>query len=319
MKHFFRFIRNSIFSILAFVLVVLLLAGGYFGVKGYNMYKKAIEEKPISERISAIQEQDYFIKYDDLPSIYIDAVISAEDKRFESHFGIDPVSICRAVWTDLRSLSLAEGGSTITQQIAKNLLFTQEKRIERKAAEVFAAFALEEEYSKEELFEIYVNTIYFGNGYYGIHDAAEGYFGKLPSDLTDYEAVMLAGLPNAPSAYSLNANPDLALKRMKVVLRRMVKCGKLSEEKADIILKEGNVSNLPSFPRCICYKLVYPIRDSSTSLAASLPSATAHTTRDCPLCMSPAVKTRSTFVWCEPEGVSTFVRESRFTPKLSAA
>lgn len=249
MKHLFRFIRNSIFSMLAFILVILLLAGGYFGVKGYNMYTKAIEERPITERIAAIQEQEHFIRYDELPSIYIDAVISAEDKRFESHCGIDPVSICRALWKDIRSLSLAEGGSTITQQIAKNLLFTQEKQVERKVAEVFAAFALEDEYSKEELFEIYVNTIYFGNGYYGIHDAAEGYFGKLPSDLTDYESVMLAGLPNAPSAYSLNANPDLAVKRMKVVLRRMVNCGKLTEGKADTILEEGGVTALPSFPQ----------------------------------------------------------------------
>lgn len=247
MKHLFRLIQKSILFILVSVLLLLLLVGGFYGIKGFNMYQDAIEEKTITERIDSVQNQANFIKYDDLPSIYIDAVISAEDKRFESHCGIDPLSICRALWKDICSFSMVEGGSTITQQIAKNQLFTQEKKIERKIAEVFAAFALEEEYSKKELFEIYVNTIYFGNGYYGIYDAAQGYFGKLPSDLTDYEAVMLAGLPNAPSAYSLNSNPELAQKRMDIVLHLMVKCGKLTEEKADIILKEGKVSALPSF------------------------------------------------------------------------
>lgn len=94
--------------------------------------------------------------------------------------------------------------------------------------------------SKQEIFELYVNTIYFGDGYYGIYDAAKGYFGKQPSELSDYEAIMLAGLPNAPSAYSLNTNPDLAYSRMKIVLSRMVECGVITQEQANDILANGN-------------------------------------------------------------------------------
>ena len=141
---------------------------------------------------------------------------------------------------DLKAMSFVEGGSTITQQIAKNQYYTQEKKLERKFAEIFTAIELEKYCSKQEIFELYVNTIYFGSGYYGIYDAAEGYYGKQPSELSDYEAVMLAGLPNAPSAYSLNVNPDLAYSRMETVLSSMVKCGVIEQEQAEDILKNGN-------------------------------------------------------------------------------
>lgn len=227
-------------KIMSRLLIIIMIVIGFFGVKGYHMYKNTVKETPVTEILDNIQSEENFTSYDELPKIYIDAVISAEDKRFKSHFGIDLFAISRAAWTDIKTLSFAEGGSTITQQIAKNLLFTQEKKLERKFAEVFAAFALEKEYSKEELFEIYVNTIYFGDGYYGIYDASQGYFGKTPSDLTDYEAVLLAGLPNAPSNYSPNDNTELAEKRMSVVLDRMVKCKKITKEKAKNIMNENN-------------------------------------------------------------------------------
>mgnify|MGYP000755550601 FL=1 len=222
------------------LLVVIMIILGFFCVKGYNLYSDTIKQTPIEDIADNIQSQDNFTYYDELPQIYIDAVISAEDKRFEKHFGIDLFAISRAAWIDIKTFSFAEGGSTITQQIAKNLLFTQEKKLERKFAEIFAAFALEKEYSKKELFEIYVNTIYFGDGYYGIYDASQGYFGKKPSELTDYEAVMLAGLPNAPSDYSPNDNIELAEKRMSAVLDRMIKCKKITKEKAENIMNENN-------------------------------------------------------------------------------
>ena len=93
--------------------------------------------------------------------------------------------------------------------------------------------------SKQEIFELYVNTIYFGDGYYGIYDAAKGYFGKQPSELSDYEAIMLAGLPNAPSAYSPSTNPELAYSRMKIVLSKMVECNAITQEEAEVILTDG--------------------------------------------------------------------------------
>lgn len=229
----------NILCTLIFLLFVLVLAvGGWFGYQGYKMYQEAVEEIPIREKVESIQAMDDFVEYEELPKIYIDAVISVEDKRFEEHHGVDCLAIGRAILKDIQSLSLAEGGSTITQQLMKNEYFTQEKKLERKFAEIFAAWNLEEQYSKEEIFELYVNTIYFGSGYYGIHDAAEGYYGKDPLELSEYEAVMLAGLPNAPSAYSPDTNPELAKQRMKQVLDRMVKCEALEQDTADRILAE---------------------------------------------------------------------------------
>lgn len=176
----------------------------------------------------------------DLPEIYIDAVISVEDKRFEEHHGVDYLAICRAAWNNLRTFSFAEGGSTITQQLMKNEYFTQEKKLERKFAEIFAAWEIEKQYSKEDIFELYVNTIYFGSGYYGIYDAAEGYFGKEPSELNEYEAIMLAGLPNAPSAYSPDTSPELAKQRMSQVLIRMVECEVIDQDEADSLLAQAD-------------------------------------------------------------------------------
>lgn len=229
-------IRKIVFRIIASFLIIALSISGFFGVEGYLMYQNAVKDKPIAEIAETVRNQEGFTKYEDLPPIYVDAVIAAEDQRFETHCGIDVRAIIRALWTNLITLSFAEGGSTITQQVAKNQLFTQEKKVERKFAEIFAAFALEKEYSKQELFEIYVNTIYFGSGYYGIHEASQGYFKKNPQDLTDYEAILLAGLPNAPSAYSPDHNIDLAKKRMSVVLDRMVRCGKITRDRASKIL-----------------------------------------------------------------------------------
>lgn len=122
----------------------------------------------------------------------------------------------------------------------KNEYFTQEKKLERKFAEIFAAWDIEKQCSKEDIFELYVNTIYFGSGYYGIYDAAEGYFGKEPSELSEYEAVMLAGLPNAPSAYSPDTSPELAKQRMRQVLDRMVECEVIDQTEADNLLAQAD-------------------------------------------------------------------------------
>ena len=133
-----------------------------------------------------------------LPSTYLDAVVAVEDHRFYIHGGIDLIAIGRAAWNNLWAGELAEGGSTITQQLAKTLYFTQEKRFTRKAAEVFMARALEKTFTKDEILELYVNSIYFGGGYTGVRQASLGYFGKEPSELTKYECTLLAGIHNAP-------------------------------------------------------------------------------------------------------------------------
>ena len=172
-----------------------------------------------------------------MPELYLDAVVAVEDHRFEEHFGIDLIAIGRAAWNNLTSWGLQEGGSTITQQLAKNMYFTQKKSFIRKIAEVFMAFRLESSYTKDEILELYVNSIYFGDGYYCVRDASQGYFGKDPIDMTGYESTLLAGIPNAPSVYSLTANPDLAEQRQQYVIQQMVRYGYISEGEGEKLLQ----------------------------------------------------------------------------------
>ena len=221
-------------------LLVLLLAAacgaGYAAWQGYSLYAEAMEEKPLEQRVAEQRAQPGYTALADLPETYLQAVIAVEDHRFYEHGGIDLLAMGRALWNDLRTWSFAEGGSTITQQLAKNLCFSQEKSIVRKAAEVFAAWDLERRYSKDEILELYVNSIYFGSGCYNVGSASETYFGKEPKDMTDSECTMLAGIPNAPSVYDPTANPDLALQRQRQVVERMVAEEFLTDGQAAAIL-----------------------------------------------------------------------------------
>lgn len=230
-----HYIRKIILNLLTVLFGIVLGCGAFFGVKGYKVYRDAIEEKPLDERVQEIRSTKGFTPYSELSPFYIEATISVEDRRFKDHCGIDPIAVGRAAWTDIKAMSFVEGGSTITQQLAKNLLFTRDKKIERKAAEVFAVLEMESKYTKEEIFELYANTIYFGDDYYGIHQASEGYFGKEPSEITDYEAAVLAGVVNAPSAYSPDSNKELTVKRVKQVLDSMVQNKMLTQEEADAL------------------------------------------------------------------------------------
>lgn len=234
--------RHVLIRILKWLILLLLAAaaaiGSFYTLRGYRMYRQAVDALPIADAVEQCRAAEDYTPLEQLPEIYLDAVLAVEDHRFYSHKGIDVIAIGRAVWVDLTTLSFAEGGSTITQQLAKNLYFTQEKTFERKFAEVFAAFALERALSKDEILELYVNNIYFGSGYYSIGAAAKGYFGKTPGQLTDGECVLLAGLPNAPSAYAPGDDPTLALQRQGQVLRKMVKYRKLTQQRADEIAAE---------------------------------------------------------------------------------
>lgn len=202
--------KKWIFRIIAAILAVCIIVAGIFIGKGYFMYQAALKECSLADKIESIRARDNYTTLEKLPEMYLNAVIAVEDHRFYDHGPIDIISIGRAIWVNLTSLSLAEGGSSITQQLAKNIYFTQEKKLERKVAEAFMAFALEKQYEKDEILELYVNTIYFGSGYYNVYDASMGYFGKAPAEMTDYESTLLAGLPNAPSVYSPDVNPELA-------------------------------------------------------------------------------------------------------------
>lgn len=234
--------KKTVLRILCGVLLtlaaVIAVISAVFLVRGYRMYRTAIEETPLAEKVASYQNNASYTPLSELPDIYKDAVIAVEDHRFYQHPGIDPIAIGRALWNDIRSWSLKEGGSTITQQLAKNMYFTQERKLERKIAEVFMAFQLEKHYDKDTILELYINGIYYGNGYYCVWDASQGYFGKEPAALSDYEATLLAGLPNAPSVYALNANPELAAQRQEQVVRKMIRYGFLTEEEAGKIIDD---------------------------------------------------------------------------------
>lgn len=229
-------IIKVIFSVIGGIAALCIAVVGFFAIKGAVMWNNAKAAKPLDTAVAELQAADGFARVSELPQFYINAVISVEDRKFRTHNGINLKSIVRALLYDVKTLSFEQGGSTITQQLAKNLWFTQEKQIERKFAEVYAAFDLEKALSKDEIFELYVNTIYFGSGYYGITDAAKGYFGKAPSELSEYECAMLAGLPNAPSAYSPDESPELAEQRLKLVLDSMEDCGVITEKKAEEVM-----------------------------------------------------------------------------------
>ena len=220
----------------AFLVVLILLSIALLFVgNGYSMYKEAIENTPLEEKIEEIQEKENYTKLSELPQIYLDAVISVEDHRFYQHPGIDIIAIGRAFINDIKAMRYVEGGSTITQQLAKNIYFTQEKKMTRKIAEMFMAFKLEKNLSKEEILELYLNTSYFGNGYDTVKEASRGYFGKEPNEMTDGECVMLAGIPNAPSVYAPTVNKELCKQRQNKVISSMVEYGYLNQEQADSI------------------------------------------------------------------------------------
>lgn len=222
--------------LLLIILIVLVLISSFIIYNGYSMYKDAIKEVGLEKKVSNIQNDVNFVSIDDVPKYYQEAIIAVEDHRFKEHGAIDIISIGRAIVSNVQAKELNEGGSTITQQVAKNLYFINEKNfVYRKIAEIFLSFDLENNYSKDEILELYFNTIYFGEGYYGIKEASKGYYEKEPKDLSLYEATLLAGVPNAPSVYAPTINPDLAKSRQGKVVRSMVEYGYLSQEEANKI------------------------------------------------------------------------------------
>lgn len=175
-----------------------------------------------------------WVPYGRIPPLIIKSVLAVEDRRFFSHYGVDPVAIGRALWANLTRGAVVQGGSTITQQLAKNLFYSPQRTMERKLREVVAAFVMEWKYRKEEILESYLNEIYLGHAgsvsIYGIGEAAHRYFGKPLEALSIDEIALVAGLIKGPNTYSPTKNLDQATHRRNVVLRRLRDEGVLSEE-----------------------------------------------------------------------------------------
>lgn len=168
-----------------------------------------------------------------VPQNLQNAFIAAEDNRFYEHIGIDPIGIFRAIFANLTNRGIAQGGSTITQQLAKNAFLSQEQTLKRKIQEAMLALEIEHKYSKKEILEMYMNQIYFGQGAYGIQTAAKTYFNKDVNELSLTQCAMLAGLPKSPNYYSPFNNLNEAKKRKNVVLDQMVKYGYVSAAEAE--------------------------------------------------------------------------------------
>ena len=248
-----RWVRRSLIG----VGVVTLVVGSAIGVAAlwaFTILHRSLPQVSALETFQPIQGSKIYDDNDELltelhverrifaplariPKSLKDAIIATEDRRFSSHWGVDPVGIARAVYQNYRRGRIVEGGSTITQQLTKVLFLTPDKSLERKLKEAVLALELERRYSKTRILEMYLNQVYFGHGAYGVEAAARTYFGKSVSELTLQESALLAGLPRAPSSYSPFEHPDVARRRREVVLRRMVEFGVLRDAESSRLAK----------------------------------------------------------------------------------
>lgn len=190
------------------------------------------------------EEDREYVSFDEMPDYLGEAFIAVEDRRFYDHYGVDPRSVLRAIWVDLKTWSLKEGSSTITMQLARNVFLTNEKEWSRKIKEAMIAINLEQNYTKEQILEMYLNQILFGHGKYGVETAADWYFGKTvrtdgeKETISLSEAAMLAGIPKAPSTYSPKQNLDKAIERRNLVLDLMEEQGFITKEEKETAMAE---------------------------------------------------------------------------------
>ncbi len=168
-------------------------------IDGYRLYAAAIEEKSLCVRVAELRADEHYVPLAQISQEYLTRVVESEDHRFYAHFGVDPIGIARALLHNLMRGASVEGGSTITQQLAKNLLFSNERSLTRKIAELIATFELEQTLTKDEILELYCNITYFGEDCYGIYEAATYYYGVLPAELDGEEAGALVYTLPAPS------------------------------------------------------------------------------------------------------------------------
>ena len=223
--------NKKLFRIFLFLLLILgVVLVTLFG-QGYFRYERETEVMPLDKAVEAYTGKDDYVPYDQIDQDFVHAVVSVEDKRFFERKGYDLIALCRALYHNFLAKDFIEGGSTISEQIAKNLyLGGFINGLEEKTAGIFLMMALEQKYSKEELFALYANMNYYGDGYWGIGEAAEGYYGCSADDLSLGQAAILAGIPNAPAIYQLSDGYEQAKERQAWVLQTMVNNNYISEE-----------------------------------------------------------------------------------------
>ena len=254
--------------------------------QGDELFPAYLEPQLISGLRGASRQVREWVSYDDMPARFIDVLLAIEDRRFFSHPGIDPVAVARAVWTNVVRGTVIQGGSTITQQLAKNLFYSPQRTFGRKLKESIAALVLEVKYSKKAIIESYVNEIYLGQvgsvSIYGVGEAAHRYFGKRMNALSLEETALLVGMIKGPNTYSPLRNPTLAKHRRDVVLGRLHGQGHLNDEDwrqavmtpVQVLLPQETLADAPFF-------VDYLLRQMEEMTGAPLPDGVrVYTTLD---------------------------------------
>ncbi|MBQ8604296.1 MAG: transglycosylase domain-containing protein [Oscillospiraceae bacterium] len=197
--------KKFVKRLICFLLVVITVMGTLsFPVikNGYSLYVQAVTETPVDMKVSRIKSGDAYTPYEEISPVFVDRLVQSEDRRFYKHFGFDIISLSRAVVANVFSGSYSQGGSTLTQQLAKNMYFSFDKQLERKVAELFVAFDLERMYSKEEILALYCTLAYFGQNCYGVKQAAAYYYGITPMQLDETQSQQLVETLKAPSVHN---------------------------------------------------------------------------------------------------------------------
>lgn len=236
MKRIFKYLMICTLTLM----IIVSIPVGNVVIDGYLKYKEVISSTSLQEKIKTVQSDKTYTKIEDIDKDFLNGIVSVEDHRFYRHNGLDYVGIARAAVNNLKAGKIVQGGSSITQQLAKNLYLNGDKNFSRKVAEVFLVRDIEKKYSKEEILEIYVNIINYGNGYIGIKEASEGYFNEEPYDLSLDEASMLAGLPQCPEGYNPKLHYDKAIARKEKVLASINKYSSTKYHNEYYLLLEEN-------------------------------------------------------------------------------
>lgn len=194
--------KKLLFKMIIILLVIITGFCGYYGYLGYQIYQDKIQEQSLSERVNLLKSKEDYVTLDQISPIYKEAVLESEDRRFYKHGPVDYYGLARAMFINITTFSFKEGGSTITQQLAKNLCLSFKKNLSRKFAEVFIAKDLEDHYSKDEILEMYLNITYLGEGNYGIQAASQYYYHIDAIDLNKQQSDILVKTLKRPSIYN---------------------------------------------------------------------------------------------------------------------
>lgn len=194
--------KKLLFKMIIILLVIITGFCGYYGYLGYQIYQDKIQEQSLSERVNQLKSKEDYVTLDQISPIYKEAVLESENRRFYKHGPVDYYGLARAMFINITTFSFKEGGSTITQQLAKNLCLSFKKNLSRKFAEVFIAKDLEDHYSKDEILEMYLNITYLGEGNYGIQAASQYYYHIDAIDLNKQQCDILVKTLKRPSVYN---------------------------------------------------------------------------------------------------------------------